>query len=137
MKIIITLIAFTLIISSCSKSDDSFIKEVPESFDIKIEIDGIFSVPRIHIGINSLVIKEWRHEDLPFTAEYTYITKGNEINNTACKCITISAWAYLSKINEMQTFKLYVDGNLVDSTSVTASARPDGTINPTRIEFVY
>lgn len=134
MKRIFYIIA--LIILSCSSSDDSPNKVLPESYDIRIEIDGILSVPNIYISVNSTVVNEWENQSLPFNEDYTYNTLGNELTSTSCNCITIAVGAYLSSVNEMTSFKLYVDGELVDYTTVT-NPTSMGFINPTRLEFVY
>lgn len=131
------LLFLSVLLLSCS-SEDELIKEIPEKFDIKIEIKGKYSIPRVHIFVNSIGVKQWDRTDLPFTTEYTYYTSGDEVIKvqTACDCITISVWAYLSSINEMEEFNLYIDGELVDSTTITAKP-VNGMITPTRLEFVY
>lgn len=132
------LLFLSISILSCSSDDEEAKKEIPEKFDIKIEIKGKYSIPKVHISINSIVVKEWGNTDLPFTAEYTYYTSGDEITKveTACDCITISVWAYLSGINEMEEFNLYIDGELVDSTTITDKPI-NGFIDPTALKFVY
>jgi hypothetical protein len=127
----------TLGCSSENSSDDSK-KNIPEKFDIKIEIKSISgSSPKTSIFVNSVAVKQWTNLTFPFEGAYTYYTKGDEISNNACKCITISAWAYLSKIDNIESFNLYINGKLVDSTKVTASSEPNGIMNPTILEFVY
>jgi|GEM_PF-4470239 len=136
MKKLLLLLPF--MISSCI-SDDSSHKHpyAPEKFDIRVEIKGEFSIPRASIFINSTGVENWENIDLPFAGQYVYYLKGNETDNSECKCINISAWAYIGKANKMQVFNLYVDGELVDSKTVTPDPYPDGTIQPTTVEFVY
>ena len=140
MKKIITIIAVTLLFISCSSNDENeIIKEIPEKFNIKIELKANGnSVRMVNLSVNSIIIEKWEDKSFPFVAEYTYLTSREEVSNvkTSCNCITISASAYLSQIDEMQEFKLYIDGNLVDSTNTTVSPT-NGTINATRIKFVY
>ncbi|MEZ7496434.1 hypothetical protein QO206_13120 [Leeuwenhoekiella aequorea] len=138
MKKIITLFLLAILTGSCEKSDDSA-KQIPESFDVRIEIDGVYSIPTVNIAVNSIVVKEWKNENLPFTTDYTYSTSRDEVANvtTTCQCITISTWAYISEVNDMQNFKLYIDGELVDSTSTTEQPYSDGFIKPTKLEFIY
>jgi len=136
MRKALLITVLTILNYACSSSDDST-KSVPESFDIRIEVSGLYTIPRVHVSVNSSVVKEWENQDLPFNSNYTYFTTGSEITNTACECIKISASAYVSDINEMESFKLYIDGDLVGSTSITPQAHSDGTINPARIEFIY
>ncbi|MAX71849.1 MAG: hypothetical protein CMC76_12260 [Flavobacteriaceae bacterium] len=130
-------ILLTLVIVSCSSSDDGeAAKQLPESYDIRIEIDGDLTVPSIYIAVNSTVVNEWENQSLPFEVDYTYNTIGNELTSHTCGCITISVGAYLSQVNNMTSFRLYIDGELIDSTSVT-SPSSGGFVNPTRLEFVY
>ena len=126
-----------LILFSCS-SDGESKKEIPKKFDIKFEIKGKYSIPKVNISVNQIVVKAWNNIDLPFTSEYIYDTSGDEITNvwTSCDCITISVWAYLSSINEMEEFNLYIDGELVDSTTIT-DPPINGFIDPTALEFIY
>ncbi|MDN3643741.1 hypothetical protein QWY87_13575 [Lutimonas halocynthiae] len=137
MKKVILLGLFLFSLIGCSSEDES-IKEIPEKFDIKIEIKGKYSFPRASISVNSRGVKQWDRTDLPFTSEYTYYTSGDEVTKiqTTCDCITISVWAYLSQINEMEEFNLYINGELVDSTTITTKA-VNGIIRPTTLEFVY
>lgn len=124
---------------SCSSSDDEEeqVAILPDSFEIKVELSGVNSVQNIHLAVNSVVVQDWDTQTLPFMNEYTYHTTGTELSSTSCECITFSSWAYVSSINEMETFKLYVNGDLKDSTTVTASVNSDGTLNPTKLEFIY
>lgn len=135
-KLLLLFLSISLL--SCSSDDDEAKKEIPEKFDIKIEINGVYSIPRAYIFVNSIGVKEWNNIDLPFTSEYTYYTSGDEVTNvtTACDCITISVLAYISSINEMEEFNLYIDGELVDTTTITENS-VNGIITPTRLEFVY
>ena len=135
-KLLLLFLSVSLL--SCSSSDDESKKELPEKFDITIEIKGKYSIPRVNISVNSIVVKDWNNIDLPVTSEYTYYTSGDEITNveTACDCTTISVWAYISSINEMEVFNLYIDGELVDSTTITRNS-VNGIITPTILEFVY
>lgn len=133
----ITLLILSIILFSCS-SDSNNEKKLPEKFDIKIEIisDSGYS-PNTHISINSSVVKQWNSINLPFEGSHTYFTTGNEIGNASCKCIKISAWAYLSQTDDIESFNLYVDGDLVDTTNIIATPESNGTMNPTMLEFVY
>lgn len=134
------LLLLSLFFLSCSSSDDESKNEIPEKFNVKIEIKGAQSpIPRIHLSVNSQPVKKWENTNLPFTSEHTYYTSGDEVvkTSTACNCITINVWAYLSDINEMEEFNFYVDGELVDSTTITDSLYSDGTINPTILTFIY
>jgi hypothetical protein len=137
MKKLLLLLLFISLLS-CSSDDEKAIKEIPEKFDIKIEINGEYSIPRAYIYVNYIGVKEWNSVELPFTSEYTYYTSGDEITNvtTACECITISVSAYISSINEMEEFNLYIDGELVDTTTSNENS-VNGIITPTRLEFVY
>lgn len=130
-KLLLLFLSVSLL--SCSSDD-----EIPEKFDIKIEINGKYSIPSASIFVNSTSIKKWNNIDLPFTSEYTYYTSGDEVTNvtTACDCITISVWAYISSINEMEEFNLYIDGELVGTTRITENS-VNGIITPTTLEFVY
>lgn len=125
-------------ISGCTSSDESE-KEIPENINIRVEIKGAETpVPRIHISINGRPVKDWEYAYLPFDSEYIYDTSGDEVLQSSCNCVNnISTWAYLSDINEMTEFNLYVDGELVDSTTITDPVYSDGTINPTILEFEY
>lgn len=137
MKKLLYLILAILVIG-CSKDDDP--KEVPEKFDFKVEIIGENTghlVPSIGVFINSLGVKMWEYEYLPFNEEHTYFTTGSEISNTSCKCINIKMLAYISEAHEMEVANLYVDGELVATTTVTPSPYPDGIVQPTVLEFVY
>lgn len=126
-----------IILFSCS-SDNNTDKNLPEKFDIKIEIisDSGYS-PNILISINSSVVKQWQSTNLPFEGSYTYYTTGNEIGNASCKCINIAALAYLSQTDDIDSINLYVDGDLVDTTNIIATPESNGTMNPTMLEFVY
>lgn len=130
MKNILPLL-FLIITFSCS-SDDSNTIAIPEKFDVKIEIKGILTTTKVLVAVNSLVVEQWDYPDLPFTAEYTHYTKGTEDGE-----INIAAWAYLSDINQMEVFNLYINGELVDTTNITANPYSDGTIQPTTLKFTY
>lgn len=134
-KLLVIFLSISLL--SCS-SDDEAKKEIPEKFDIKIEINGRYSISNVSIFVNSFGVKEWNNIDLPFTSEYTYYTSGDEVTNviTAGGHITISVMAYISSANEMEEFNLYIDGELVDTTTITENS-VNGIITPTRLEFVY
>ncbi|MDI6034026.1 hypothetical protein QLS91_13170 [Flavobacterium sp. LB2P84] len=139
-KITLLFIAIiTFLFNSCSSDDSNDVKKVlPEKFDIKIDVKGSAgSIYKTHISINGFGGKEWKYIDFPFEGSYTYYTTGNEINNTACKCITISAWAYIDEQYKIESFNLYVDGKLVDTTNKVAPTDKDGFIAPTTLEFVY
>lgn len=135
-KVILAIIA--LVAFGCSKDDDKeAVKELPEKFDIKVEVKGERgNVYKIHIEVSG-VVKEWGKIDFPFERSHTYYTKGDEIFSSGCKCITISSWAYISSLDKLESFNLYVDGKLVDSTNIIAPAHSDGTIAPTILEYVY
>jgi hypothetical protein len=134
-KILLLIIAIAL--SGCS-SDDSETVNIPEQFDIKIEIIGANGViPKSIISVNSSVVKEWNSHNLPFIGEYIYNTTGNEIQNSGCSCIRISSWAYISAIHELQVFNLYINGELVDSKTTIPPNNSDGTVAPTKVEFIY
>lgn len=139
MKKLIYIISLILLIG-CSSDDGQKNYSVPEKFDFRVEILGENTghlVPLIIVSVNSLGVKTWEYEYLPFNEEYTYFTTGNEISNTSCNCIKIQMWAYLSAAHQMQVARLFIDGELVGSTSITPSPYPDGTVQPTVIEFVY
>ena len=133
MKKLLLLFLFISLLS-CSSDDEKAKKEIPEKFDIKIEINGKYSIPKAYIFVNSIGVKEWNNIDLPFTSEYTYYTSGDEVTNvtTACDCITISVLAYISRINEMEEFNLYIDGELVDTAKITENS-VNGIITATRL----
>lgn len=136
----IILILIAISIFGCSSDDNSKNANtaIPEKFDIKVEIKSLGgSSPSVHVSINSEVKKQWSNVKFPFEGLLTYYTTGNEINNTACKCIEISSWAYISKIDNIESFNLYVDGKLVDSKKVPAASEPSGIMNPTTLKFVY
>lgn len=126
----------TSILFSCSK-DDLSQKKIPDKFDIKIEIKGSGDSQKAYLFINSFSIKQWDYIDFPFEDSYAYYTKGDEINNSSCKCIKITAGAYISTIDKIDSFNLYVNGKLVDSTKQIALNNPDGTMNLTKLEFIF
>jgi len=132
------IIIFSIVFSACSSNDDP-VREIviPEKFDIKVEVNGLYNVPSTSISINSTQIKEWKNEALPFSVEYTYYTNGNEISSTSCNSIKISAWAYLSDLNYLESFNLYVDGKLVDTKTVIKQPTGNGILQPTVVEFTY
>lgn len=137
-KIILLFIAISIFGCSSDGGSNESNKVIPEKFDIKVEIKSKSgSSPSVHISVNSLVIKEWKNINFPFESTHTYYTSGNEINNAACKCISISAWAYISKIDDIESYNLYVDGKLVDSTKIVAASESNGIMNPTTLNFVY
>jgi hypothetical protein len=133
------LICVFIVVTSCSADDSKDTRTaIPDKFLIKLEIKSLSgSSSRTLVFVNGTSVKEWTNISLPYTNEYTYTTKGDEAVNTACKCITISAWAYLSKTDNIESFNMYVDGKLVDSTKIIAAAESNGTINPTKLTFVY
>lgn len=136
MKKVILIFAM-LLAFGCSPDDSGSIKEIPNTFDIRVEIKGAEGIyfPEVYIYVPvSGKVKEWRNETLPFTGEYTYVVTGNEIPNTGCKCITISVSAYISELEE---FNLYIDGVLVATRSTIAPNHYDGTMNPTRLDYVF
>jgi len=134
----ITLLLIIATIFGCSSDNNDDKKTIPEKFDVKIEIKGASgSSPKTSIFVNSIGIKEWSNITFPFEGSYTYFTKGDEISTTSCKCITISAWAYLSKLDNIDSFKMYVDGKLVKETNVVAGSDSNGILKPTILEFVY
>lgn len=136
----ITLLLIAISIFGCSSDNGSKTTNaiIPEKFDIRVEIKSLSgSSPRVDISVNSEVKKQWNNVKFPFQESYSYYTTGNEISNTSCKCITISSWAYISKIDNIESFNLYVDGKLVDSKKVPAASEPSGTMNPTTLNFVY
>lgn len=116
---------------SCS-SDDSSSKQMPDKFDIRVEIKGIRSISEVAIRVNAKREKEWLDQDLPFNGEYTYYTEDRD-----AKFITITSIAYISKIHEMTEYNLYVDGKIVDSTTITPNTNFDGTMKVSVLEFVY
>lgn len=136
MKKIILFLAIVTFSITCSSDDDK--KSIPEKFDIRIEVIGNYgSIPSASISINSSQKKQWQNVQLPFTGDFTYFTTGQEIENSSCECIRISSWAYISEINELQSFNLYVDGVLVDTETVVASPESNGIMNPTKVEFTF
>ena len=128
-----------ILLFGCSSDSGSDVqKKIPEKFDIKVEIKSKSgSSPNVLISVNSVVKKQWNYVDFPFEGLYTYNTNGDEINNTSCKCIEISSWAYISKIDNIESFNLYVDGKLVDSKKIAAASEPSGIMNPTTLKFIY
>lgn len=135
---LVFIILFSLVVNACSSNDDIDREIViPEKFDIKVEVNGLYNVPSISISINSTQVKEWKNESLPFSGEYTYYTTGNEFSSTSCNCIKISAWAYLSDINSLESFNLYVDGELLDTKNVIKQPTGSGVLQPTVVEFTY
>lgn len=137
LKVLSLLLLTAFVFNSCSSDESNPIKNLPEKFDIKIEIKGSGSSPKSLISINSSVIKQWEYKDIPFEEEYTYYTTGQEVIGSSCKCITISAWAYLSDIDEIKSFNLYINGELVDSKSAISPPTSDGILTPTTLEFIY
>ena len=139
-KILITLLVIASLFTSCSSNDEVIQKQIPEKFDIKFEIINSRggSIPKVSISVNYTPVKTLSGVSLPFSYEYTYDTSRDEITkqNMACECITITVSAYLSPINEMEKFNLYIDGKLVDTTTITNSPI-NNIINPTSLEFVY
>lgn len=136
----IILVGILSVFLSCSSDNSSKTTNtvIPEKFDIRVEIKSLRgSSPSVHISVNSVVIKEWKNINFPFDGAHTYYTVGNEINNTSCKCISISAWAYISKIDNIESFNLYIDGKLVDGTKIVATSESNGIMNPTTLNFVY
>ncbi len=130
-------ILLSVLVFGCSSGDDDGNqKQIPDSFNIRLEIEGIFRVPEIYISINSIGVQEWNYEDLPFSGEFTYMTSGNELNNS-CNCITISAGAFLHESNDVSDFRLYVDDELVDSTNIISQPASDGFLTITRLEYIY
>ncbi|MCC9016975.1 hypothetical protein [Flavobacterium lipolyticum] len=133
-----TLLFILIAILGCSSDNNESKKSLPEKFDVKIVIKSSSGTsPKTSISVNSSNVKEWTNVNLPFEGAYTYFTTGNEISNTSCKCITISAWSYLSKADKIESFNLYVDGKLVNSTSTIAGADANGILKPTILDFVY
>lgn len=128
-KLLLLMLAIFAI--SCS-SDDSNTKQMPEKFDIRVEIKGTRSVSEIHLVVNSKSQKKWLDQDLPFNGEYTYYTEDRD-----SKFVTITSIAYISKIHEMTEYNLYVDGKIVDSTTITPNTNFDGTMKASVLEFVY
>ncbi|WP_353159267.1 hypothetical protein [Myroides odoratus] len=116
---------------SCS-SDDSNTTQMPEKFDIRVEIKGVNTISEIHLVVNSISQKKWEYEELPFNDEYVYYTEDRD-----SKFITITSLAYISKIHEMTEYNLYVDGKIVDSTTITPNTNFDGTMKVSVLEFVY
>lgn len=138
MKKIILLFTAVLIFGCSSDSGSVEQKKLPEKFDIKVEIKSKSgSSQNVQIAVNSVVKKQWSNVYFPFEGLYTYYTNGDEINNTACKCIEISSWAYISKIDNIESFNLYVDGKLVDSKKIAAASEPSGIMNYTTLKFIY
>lgn len=135
-KIILLFMVITII--GCSSDTNDSKKTIPGKFDIKIEIKGSDgSSPKASILVNSFGVKEWTNINFPFEGAYTYYTKGDEISNTTCKCITISAWAYISSTDKIESYNLYVNEKLVNTTNVASPPDSNGIINPTILEFVY
>ena len=132
------LLFLTFLFLSCSSNDDEAKREIPEKFDIKIEIKGKNIAPNVSIAINSSVVKAWKIIELPFTGEYTYYSSGSEVTNVtnACNCIEIASRAWLYTINEMEEFNLYVDGKLVDSTTITPNT-VNNKVQPAQLEYKY
>lgn len=116
---------------SCS-SDDSNTRQMPEKFDIRVEVKGIRNISLVEISVNSKTEKEWNEQNLPFSGEYTYF-----VENRNAKSIEISSLAYISKIHEMTEYNLYVDGKLVDSTTITPNPYPGGLARETILKFTY
>lgn len=136
-KFLVLIIIFSFL--GCSQDDNSSSKKtIPEKFNIKIEIKNTYgSSPKVSISVNSLVVKQWTYIDIPFENSYVYYTTGKEIENSGCKCINISAWAYLSKIYGLESFNLYIDGKLVKTTNVIAAPESNGIMNPTILDYTY
>lgn len=138
-KIILLLFAVSFLFSSCSSDNSNdTIKNIPEKFDVKIEIKvNGGSSPKVYIAVGSLIVKQWDYIDLPFEGSYIYYTNGNEISNTGCKCINITASAYIGSVYKIESFNLYVNGKLVDTTNVASPPTSNGIMTPTTLEFTY
>lgn len=139
MKKILHFALIALIFVSCSPDDDKATSVIPEKFDVKVEIKALEGTtsPKIYIAVNSSVVKVWEHQQYPFEGNYTYNVTGQEIANSSCNCIRIRVGAYIARISELEEFKLYVDGKMVDFTNVSAPPTSEGIMNYTILEYVF
>lgn len=144
-KLLLLLLSISIL--SCSSDDEEPKIKLPEKFDIKFEIKGEKTIPisDVFFTYNGISVKEFKDSYLPLTAEYTHYTKESDINTkvTPCidvDCILISVWAYLSPEHKMEEFNLYVDGKLVDSTTITEPLvviEGVPTLFPTILKYQY
>ena len=139
MKKILHFAVIGLFFVSCSPDDDKATSVIPEKFDVKVEIKALEGTvsPKIYIAVNSSVVKTWEYQQYPFEGNYTYNVTGQEIVNSSCNCIRIRVGAYIAGISQLEEFKLYIDGKLVDFTNESAPPTSDGIMNYTILEYVF
>ena len=133
------LLFMALILFGCSNdSSNELEKNIPEKFEIRVEtkING-GSSPKVYIAINSLIVKQWSYVNFPFDDSYIYYTTGNETKNNSCKCIEITAGTYISSVLKLESFNLYVNGKLVDKTSIASPPTSDGIMTTTSVKYIY